>query len=637
MTGKRLRTVADWRDEFLASGAVSQSQQANVKSMFKKMAKLVANTPDCASVKIQDAKGLEQIWESDIQQKLAEGKIAKNTARQYRMWAKKAINWAHKNTQHFAKEAQVEWLNQLDKEMWHLVDTVKKHGKYVERLAVERLFKFVSLQGHDFQSLTQNTDQLLEEFEQDLIQTGVTAKTWKSTYRDAIRGLKILQAKGLYPEMPLRPHTSNRIKPYGMYYEAFPNQELKMAVRKYDQFATKPPVLGDESWSHPPVTDTTRKNNLRALGQYIGFLESINGTDTSTLSMDEIFSIEKLEAFAVFYQKNQKNTGGNITSGLKSTLKRIKSVVMQTLDFFSDKEQSKRFDEVYKKRTITSKRPKELRIRSLSQWRAILDAIIERHKRAKNKSHKLAFRRLYTYILILLSAPARPGSVRNLTLGKNLIKDPISNIWRVHLSPEETKTQKAYRVPLPNFVSTELEDYLKYVRPQILNGIQSDFVFPSFEGGPVADNVILNELQKIDMQLHNIPKKESVYPHTVRHTTVITCARKFGKKALHSASKLLGHAALETTLKFYAQNARALADTDRQAERILEKEKLGKKDIEILMTMLAKEPKEMKRFRQAFEQECQPIHRNKSSPSKESPDGRHIARNKKKNPKSDSS
>ena len=80
----------------------------------------------------------------------------------------------------------------------------------------------------------------------------------------------------------------------------------------------------------------------------------------------------------------------------------------------------------------------------------------------------------------------------------------------------------------------------------------------------------------------------------------MTCARKLGREALYRAGKLLGHASVGTTLKFYARYARALADRDRQAERILENEALSQQDVENLIHTLAREPVELRRFARAF-------------------------------------
>jgi len=597
----KCHTFEGFYNALLVSGEIPKSQHANYKTLFKNWALLLTGQDDLAKVDITCAKGLRKRWELEIEARQSNGFISGNTPRQYRMRGKKAVTWAIKNRHLFTKESGIENLDALDGQMWDMLEYLDQLNTYVERLAVQRLFVFMDNSEADLCYFYTHSDTILEEFETHLIDSGVTAKTWKSTYRDAIRGLKLLQKAGLLEMFPLRPHTSTRIPTYKVPYDQFPNDALRDFMNAYSLKASEQVKIGDESWQHPIVKDKTRLHNIQAIEQYIGYLEKCAKIDTATLTLNAVFSPTNLQQFGEFYAKNQDLENGDITNGLKSTIKRVKSLARKLLNLPKKDEWLNRFDAVYDKRRIASKRPKAHRIRSLSEWAEILDQANKSALNTSNEVHSACLQRLNAYLLVLLSAPARPGNIRTLELNQNLVKDPLTQVWWVRLTPQETKTNRAYNIPLPEFVALKLEHYLSEVRPKILKNISSQYVFPSAEGGPVATEVILAELAKLDAAVHGKTKEESVYPHSIRHTAVITCVRKLGRKALHRAGKLIGHETTATTRKFYSNNVRSLSGRDGQAEKIIKNKIIKREDIQTLLSMLAREPKELKRFIEAFQ------------------------------------
>lgn len=595
-------TLGDWLVAYVASGEVAAEEHDDVRSLFRSLARLISDQPDPHQVLLVEARGLRSRYEQDLLRRQAEGTLAARSAKQYRSRLNKALAWARLHLGRLTPGFGVEVLDELDGPRWALIFCLEEQGVPREdRLGVQRLFRFMDQANHTLEDLVGRAEEVLAGFEADLSASGVAAKTWKETYRGALRGLRWLQEAGRLGSFPLRPHASWRHAPYGLPYAQFANRWLRQEVTTYARWASEAVEIGEARWTHRVVTPGHRDEMIKTLEEYVGFLEQCEPGSTAQLRVDALFSPARLEAYVAFVQENLGVAPNMVTSGIVTYVKRLRAWAHQYLGLPADPKGRGRFHLLYKNRKSVARRPVEKRLCSLVEWVALLQEMERQVAVLAEGAPRRCLQRLRVFCLVLLAVPVRPGCLQTLVLDQELVRDPATGVWWIRLPASRVKNRHPYEMPLPGFVAAELEEYLAEVRPNILQGRPSTYVFPSERGNGVATEVLLKELAALDFRVHGKSADCAVYLHSVRHTVVMTCARRWGQKALYWAGKLVGHSSVETTQRFYERLSRKVLDRDRQGETLMAKEHLTATDVGDLIQTLAYEPEELARFQQAFE------------------------------------
>lgn len=594
------RTMGEWQEAYLASGEVAEEEQDDVRSLFRALARLVSGQADPHQVLLKDARGLRPRYEQELLRRQEEGSLAARSAKQYRSRLNKALAWAGANLGRMTKGFGVEVLDELDGPRWGLIHYLEQQQVPQEdRLGVQRLFRCMDKQNYTLEDLVGRPAEVLAGFEAQLSGSRVAAKTWKGVYRGAVRGLRCLQEAGQLAVFALRPHASWRHGSMGIPYARFANLWLQGEVATYARWASEKVAIGEVRWTHPVVTPKHRDRMIRTLEEYVGVLEQHEPGSTARLTVDELFSPVRLAIYVAFVQEHLEVAANTVTSGLTTYIKRLRAWAKH-LGLPPDPPGRDRFQLLYKHKKPVSRRPVEKRIHTLSEWVALLARAQQKLAAMAEGVPRWCLQRLRVYCLVLLAAPQRPGCIQDLQLGEEMVRDPVTGVWWIRLPAARVKNRQSYEIPLPGFVAEELETYLREVRPKILAGRPSPYVFPSAQGNAVATEVLLQELAQLDLEVHGKPRDCAVYRHSVRHTVVMTCARRWGPGALYWAGKLVGHSSVETTQRFYARLTRKVLDRDRQGETLVAKEQLSATDIGDLIQTLAYEPEELERFARAF-------------------------------------
>jgi hypothetical protein len=124
--------------------------------------------------------------------------------------------------------------------------------------------------------------------------------------------------------------------------------------------------------------------------------------------------------------------------------------------------------------------------------------------------------------------------------------DPEAEFWQVKFSSEETKVGNSVHLLVPRPLIPLLEEYLQHHRPHLVQGTDSEDLFPSEAGTRISRarmTIIVSELT-----LRHIGKR--VTPHTFRHIVAYAWLDDHPEDYL-TLSKILFHMNINTTLKCY--------------------------------------------------------------------------------------
>ena len=159
---------------------------------------------------------------------------------------------------------------------------------------------------------------------------------------------------------------------------------------------------------------------------------------------------------------------------------------------------------------------------------------------------------------LLLMVPMRPGNLRGLVIGGNLLPSR-KGIWRVAFLGDETKTDAPLDAILPAETSRLLDEYRKTYRPLLMHG-ESDWLFPGRDASKPKSEDMLRSLI-VDGVWEACALV--VHPHLFRHI-----AAKLYLEAHDGAYGVvrlaLGHKSMNTTTDSYCgtEGAHALAHFD---------------------------------------------------------------------------
>lgn len=161
-------------------------------------------------------------------------------------------------------------------------------------------------------------------------------------------------------------------------------------------------------------------------------------------------------------------------------------------------------------------------------------------------------------IALLALRPMRRKNFAALKLDVNVIE--VNGIWRLRLSPDETKTHNRIDVAWPDDLIGPLEIYLAVHRPVLMSIAGrwqkpiADALWVSSNGSPLTEMGFYQQVTKRTMEAFG----RSINPHKFRHIAASTIALEDSIHVRVGAS-ILGHSTFRTTEQYYimAQSAQA--------------------------------------------------------------------------------
>jgi len=159
---------------------------------------------------------------------------------------------------------------------------------------------------------------------------------------------------------------------------------------------------------------------------------------------------------------------------------------------------------------------------------------------------------------LLAVRPKRRKNFAALKLDKNVVQ--LDGVWRIRLSPEETKTHNRIDVEWPCELVEPLETYLAVHRPILMAIVGrwhkpvDDALWVSSNGSPLTEMAFYQQVTKRTAEAFGKP----VNPHAFRHSAASTLACEDPAHVRISAT-ILGHSSFQTTEHYYimAQQAQA--------------------------------------------------------------------------------
>ena len=162
-------------------------------------------------------------------------------------------------------------------------------------------------------------------------------------------------------------------------------------------------------------------------------------------------------------------------------------------------------------------------------------------------------------IALLASRPIRLSNLASMRIGRNLLH--TSKGYRIQFSREETKT-RPFEALLPNELSELMDHYLREHRVSLLNGRETDRLWITKDGAPMADRAIYQRIKKLTLGEFGVV----VNPHLFRHCAATSTAID-DPEHVRILAPLLGHATIDTSNQYYNM-ADSLAASERHSETI---------------------------------------------------------------------
>ncbi len=150
----------------------------------------------------------------------------------------------------------------------------------------------------------------------------------------------------------------------------------------------------------------------------------------------------------------------------------------------------------------------------------------------------------------LVCRPMRSRNMREMKLGTNLYKS--GDEWRLRFSDEEMKS-KEYNCAFPKVLVSHLEYYLNGVRPFFVQGCGKE-LFLTKSGRGIGRSDFWKIMTKAGRRIMGLETN----PHLFRYLISSAYLLRHPDRALEIQA-LLGHAVLETTLRYYVHTYSRIA------------------------------------------------------------------------------
>jgi integrase/recombinase XerD len=151
-----------------------------------------------------------------------------------------------------------------------------------------------------------------------------------------------------------------------------------------------------------------------------------------------------------------------------------------------------------------------------------------------------------TMLEVIYASGLRVSEVCSLTLGQVHLQDGFLRV--------KGKGSKERLVPLGETASQFLDNYLKEIRPYLVNNLSGQIVFISTKGVPVTRNAFCRVVSRLAKKA-GLP---STSPHVLRHSFATHLLE--GGADLRAVQMMLGHTSLTTTERYLKVEDRRLQE-----------------------------------------------------------------------------
>ncbi len=417
-------------------------------------------------------------------------------------------------------------------------------------------------------------------------------KGWKPAYNRLCKALTYLQEEGDLPPFEI-PSKSYQIKGMVIHYgdPRFSNPAVAQALSTYDKMASDA-SLSAVVWPHPVTADSTRKRTIEAVEHYLSQLAS-HIENLETMSPEQVFESAKMMRYVADELEVRRlaplTVEGRIQC-LQSFAKRMFGIErVPMLEFFNAED-------------LEPRRDKQQRATSLDDHFRLIKTV---NSRAKSHPHKQARLRLELLEMVMyLNAwiPVRKGNLLGIRLDSHLVRDTPTGIWEIHFPGKETKGGEPLVYEVSDELQARLALYIRTTRRKILKSKPSPYLFPTSTGHRNNGSTLFVHLKDIDQQFRDVTRMNAKSFHIIRDIITETCISRLSN-GVFIASKVLGHKSPKTTVEAYfgTHGRSQLIVETRDVTRILEKGCLAQDDYQILASLVAQNPDNLRRFRKAIE------------------------------------
>ena len=149
-------------------------------------------------------------------------------------------------------------------------------------------------------------------------------------------------------------------------------------------------------------------------------------------------------------------------------------------------------------------------------------------------------------IALLAARPLRRASFASLRLGTSVVRSDCG--WWLRVADKDTKTGARYEAPLPARLTEAIDRYVGDLRPRLLAGRTEDHFWIQKDGQPMRPATIYTRVMLLTRRCLGV----AVNPHLFRDCAATSIA-VLDPGHVHIAARVLGHATLATTEKYYNQ------------------------------------------------------------------------------------
>ena len=463
-----------------------------------------------------------------------------NTRRNYKSFFARLLTWGEERGYiHLGFQCE------LSKKWYELTFPIKgvTSGRKGWRDALRRLGYWATTHGIEPHALN---IEILESFIDHLRdESGI--KDWRQIYHRAEKEWDLHEQNGgvqllVWPKLPCGSRTK-----YALMFNKWLS-EMQKECLKYRAYS-----LADFDLDRDPKykqREVSADQNLSNLERMAGYFHHIEGIEIEKLSMSMFFNEDLVKRYISWMV--QERNGGVVRV---TQVRLVAQLLGMARGYFKNREAVEWLVVVkdrLKPKPVKDKRasliPREKLLKVASHIRAKRLSILNRGQRdgrkvsERNQANLILQELLYR---LLLERPLRQRNIREMKLGRNLIKTEDGS-WLLTFLGKEMKNDKPYEISFPTSLVSLLEIYLKKYRPKLCNGLDNEYVFPNPNGGHIDPAVIQRIISKNTKEALG----KHMTPHLIRDC-VAYHVLKNRPGEYHMVSLMLSHADVKTTLRIY--------------------------------------------------------------------------------------